>query len=1077
MLRNINKVFLLLLLFSVSETTLTAQDNSIRFGSLTTEQGLSQSTVNHILQDSRGFLWFATDDGLNRYDGYTFTVYRNKQGDNKSISGNMITDLLEDQQGNIWIGTNGGGLNRFDRDTEKFERFYSEPDDPNTLSSNNITALYQDFTGVILIGTESGLSIYEPANKRFSRYSSDDTLSFDIGSSFITDVLKDNSGMIWIGTQRSGLFRFNRFENSFEHFTEKDDSGLTDNWIIKLYTDKKNSLWVGTQNGGLHRLNSDGYTFSNFRRTQGNRQSLSDNWVLSMYEDLYGTFWVGTMNGLTIFDRDSLAYREVGSERGSVLTNYSVTSLLEDDSGVIWIGTKDGGLNKFVRTTESFRVYKHEPGNPESISENNVWAILEDRFGNVWIGTHGGGLNKIDSETKKVKQFTHNPAAEYSISDNFVNALLEDKNGDIWVGTINGLDKVETESGEISSFKHNQDDSNSISGNIVTSLYEDRNDILWIGTLNNGLTAYDPEENSFRQFKHDPNDKDGISHNRVWTMFEDNYGNFWVGTHGVGLNRYDRVKEKFYHYTNDQSDPNSISNNFINFVHQTKEGELWIGTLNGLNRYDYDTGKFEYFGVDDGLPNNVIYGAVEDERGHLWLSTNNGIADFDPKEKSVRVYDRGDGLPGNEYRFGAYHRGKSGNLYFGGVEGAVVFEPDSIWDNPFKPPVVFTGFQIFNKPVSIVGSAVLSKSVTEADSIFLNHNQSVFSFQYAGLHYADPTQNEYAYKLDGFEEDWQYVGSRRFTSYTNLNPGEYLFRVKAANKDGVWNENGTSVRLIISPPLWNTWYARFIYLAMGFGLLLAIFKILVRRERGKKKVLEKQKWKLEHQVQLRTEQLADEMEKGQQLLHSILPKEIADELINTGTSESRRFEEVTIIFTDFKNFTQIASSMSANRLVSELNDIFGKFDEISEEYGVEKIKTIGDSYLAVSGIPAGNADHALNAVKAARKMLQFIRNRNKKESVKWEMRVGIHSGGVIAGVVGKNKFTFDIWGDSVIIAQRMEAKGEEGKINISAVTHDLIKEKFECEYRGKINADGKGKLDMYFIKRPRLAIAKRIGSA
>jgi len=1076
MLRSINKVLLLLLFLNTVQTELRAQDDTIRFGSLTTEQGLSQSTVNQILQDSRGFLWFATDDGLNRYDGYNFNVYRNKQGDNTSLSANMITDLLEDQQGNLWVGTNGGGLNRFDRDTEKFERFYSDPDNPKTISSNNITALYQDFTGVILIGTENGLSLYEPANDRFSRYNSNDSLGFDIGSSFITDVLKDNSGMIWIGTQRSGLFRFNRFENSFEHFSENDDSGLTDNWIINLYTDKDNSLWVGTQNGGLHRLNSDGHSFSNFRREQPRRRSLSDNWILSMYEDLYGTFWVGTMNGLTIFDRESLTFREIGSERGSLLTNYSVTSLLEDKSGVIWIGTKDGGLNKFVRTTESFRVYKHEPGNPESISENNVWAILEDQSGNIWIGTHGGGLNKIDSETKNVKRFDHNPDSKSSISDNFINALLEDTDGNIWVGTINGLDRIDPKTSDINSFKQDIDNSNSISGNIITSLYQDRNDIIWIGTLNNGLTAFDPQNNSFRQFKHDPADKDGISHNRVWTMFEDNYGNFWVGTHGVGLNRYDRVNEKFYHYTNDQSDPNSISNNFVNFVYQTKKGELWIGTLNGLNRYDYDTGNFEYFGVNDGLPNNVIYGVVEDERGHLWLSTNNGIADFDPKEKTVRVYDRGDGLPGNEYRFGAYHKGKSGNLYFGGVDGAVVFEPDSIRDNPFKPPVVFTGFQIFNRPVSIDNESVLKKSITESDSIVLSYDQSVFSFEYAGLHYAAPAQNEYAYKLDGFEEDWQYVGNRRFTSYTNLNPGEYQFRVKAANKDGIWNEDGTSVRLVISPPIWNTWYAKLVYILSGAGFFLLVFNILIRHERRKKQQLEKQKWKLEEEVQVRTEQLADEMEKGQQLLHSILPKEIADELINTRTSSSRRYEEVTILFTDFKNFTQIASSMSANRLVNELNDIFGTFDDISEEYGVEKIKTIGDSYLAVSGMPSEEEGHAVKAVKAAQKMLKYIRERNQNESVKWEMRVGIHSGSVIAGVVGKNKFTFDVWGDTVIIAQRMEAKGESGKINISAVTHDLIKDDFECEYRGKINADGKGKLDMYFVSKPRLKIARGVGS-
>jgi len=1071
------KALILLLVFSIFPAVLFSQDSSIRFGSLTTQQGLSQSTVNDILQDSRGFLWFATNDGLNRYDGYSFTVYRSDSDDPSTISSNMITSILEDQEGNIWVGTNGGGLNRFNRNSETFQRFYADPESDNSLSSNYITALYQDFTGVILIGTESGLSIYEPANKRFSKYESDEVASIDLSKSHITDVLKDNSGMIWFGTQRSGIYRFDRFEHTFTHFGSRNGSGLTDDWIVTLFRDRDNTIWAGTQNGGLHKLSDDGKSFRAFKRKDNSNSSVSDNWILSIYEDLYGTFWIGTMNGLAIFDRETESYREIDNGNSLLLTNFSITSLFEDKSGVLWIGTKDGGLNKFVRTTESFRVFRHEPGSSRSISENNVWSIIEDRNQNIWIGTHGGGLNKIDAKTSEVTQFHHNPSAGTSISDNFINALLEDRNGEIWVGTINGLDRIEPESVNIESFRHDPLDENSLSGNIITSLYQDRNDIIWIGTLNNGLTAYEPESGQFRQFRHDPSDPDGISHNRVWTMFEDKQGNFWVGTHGVGLNRYDRVREKFYHYKSDMNDPASISNDFVNFVYQTQKGELWIGTLNGLNRYDYETDSFERFGKDAGLPNNVIYGIVEDERGHLWLSTNNGIADFDPEQMTVRVYDRGDGLPGNEYRFGAYHRGKkSGNIYFGGVEGAVVFEPDSIRDNPFKPPVVLTDFQIFNRDVTVGEGSVLKKSITEADSIVLNFDQSVFSFQFSGLHYAAPSQNEYAYMLEGFENTWQYVGNRRFTSYTNLDPGSYTFRVKASNKDGVWNEDGSRVSITIEPPFWLTWWAKTGYLVAGFGLFVLILNFFNRRERWKKEELEKQKIKLEEEVQLRTNQLADEMEKGQQLLHNMLPAEIANELINTGKSKSRRFEEVTIIFTDFKNFTQIASSMSANRLVSELNDIFSTFDGIVEEYGIEKIKTIGDSYLAVSGIPSEKPDHAVKAVLAAQKMLNYIRERNKHESVKWEMRVGVHSGSLIAGVVGKNKFTFDIWGDTVIIAQRMEASGESGKINISAVTHDLIKDEYDCEYRGKINANGKGKLDMYFIEKPKLKIAKKAGS-
>lgn len=1045
-----------------------AQDlASFRFENITTEDGLSQSTINDIIQDNRGFLWFATDDGLNRYDGYQFRVFKNNTRDPRSISSNIIVNIIEDFKGNIWVATNGGGLNRFNRDTERFDRFMHDPDDPNSISSNFITAMHQDLSGVILIGTQSGLNIFDPDTKRFLHYRANEN-SINENSlvhDHITSVSKDQRGQIWIGTQNGGLYRFDREEESFYQYRPGDGSGITDSWITNIFIDSDNNIWVGSQGSGLFRYHENTDSFSNYRNREGDNSSLSHNWVLSIYEDMLGDFWVGTLNGLNLMDQDSGTFSNISMQQPTYLSNYSISALYEDKSGVFWVGTQGGALNKLVRSTESFRVFTHEPGNPSSISNNNVWAILEDSDGDVWIGTHGGGLNRRSAETGEMKLYTHSSSDENTISDNFIQTLIEDSYGNIWVGTLNGLSIYDKETDQFRRMMHDPNNPRTISGNQITALMEDRNGIIWIGTLNDGLTGYNPRNGEIRRFRHVPGDRESLRHNNVWSLYEDSKGNFWLGTHGHGLSRYDRMNDRFINYEHDFNNPKSISNNFVNFIYESELGDLWVGTINGLNKFNHEEGTFKRYTMEDGLPNNVIYGIVEDSRNHLWLSTNNGIADFNPELETFRNYRTGDGLIGNEYRFGAYHRGDSGRMYFGGIDGAVVFEADSIRDNPYEPPVVLTNFQIFNRDVPIGQNSFLQKSITEKEAIQLSFRESVISFEYSGLHYASPKLNQYAFMLEGFDDGWQYVGDRRFTSYTNLAPGEYTFRVIASNKDGVWNDEGTSVKISISPPIWRTWWAYFSYAVMfSFGLI-GFVQYRVSKEQQKKVVLQRQKEKLEKEVELRTQQLEEEKLKGENILRNILPEDIAMQLKDKGKAEPKRFEEVTVMFTDFKNFTDVASSMSAERLVNELNELFEEFDNILERNNVEKIKTIGDSYMAVGGLPQPTEDHALKVVRASEQIMNFIERRNSTASIKWEMRIGVHTGSVIAGVVGKNKFTYDVWGDTVIIANRMEIAGEEGKINISAITRDLIKDHYDCEYRGKVSTAGKGQLDMYFVKR------------
>lgn len=1042
-----------------------AQDMSIRFEQITTEDGLSQSTVNDILQDSRGFLWFATEDGLNRYDGYEFKVFRNDPFDMFSVSSNQITAVIEDQSGAIWIGTRGGGLNKFDREQERFLRFIHDSDDEKSISHNNITALFEDESGVILVGTQGGLNILDPLTNEFSVYYEIDGHN-DLKDARITTLFHDSDDFIWIGTEQDGLYRFDRKRGGIDVYTTRNSS-ISDDWIVSLYEDKQGTLWIGTQSGGLNRYNASENKFTNYLSVQENIRSLSNNWVLSMFEDSRGTFWIGTLNGLNILDRetgDFISFMDLNMPIN--LSNNSITALYEDRSGVFWVGTRNGALNKFIRSSsESFTIYQNDPSNANSLTDNNIWAIKEDAQGYVWIGTQGGGLNRLDPSDGSFTSYKYDPSDDGSISNDFINSILEDSFGNLWIGTIDGLNLFDKDTERFIKFKSDPNDGSTISGNIITTIFEDSRGIVWIGTLNNGLNAYDPETGLFRRFQNNANDPGSISHNKIWSMFEDRKGVFWVGTHGFGLNKYDRARGTFTRYTHRPGDENSISDNFINVITQDEEGYLWIGTINGLNKFNTETEQFTRYTTSEGLPNNVVYGIIEDYRGHLWLSTNSGIADFDPESGSVRIYDRGDGLPSNEYRFGAFDKGDDGTMYFGGINGMVVFKPDSIRDNPYIPPVVITDFQIFNEevPISAVESP-LNRSITETEEIILTWKEEVFSFEFAALHFAAPEENQYMYMMEGFDQDWQNVGNRRFVSYTNLPEGvKYNFKVKASNKDGIWNEEGTSLAITILPPPWKTWWAYGIYSLFGATVLIGFINFQISKERKKKELVVQQNEELEALVKERTILLENEKEKSDALLYNMLPKEIADEIKEKGSAAPRRYDEVTVLFTDFENFTSTAATMSAKKLVSEVNEIFEAFDNIIEKYELEKIKTIGDAYMAVSGLPVEKEQHALRCVQAAREMQDFIARRNEDSAVKWRMRIGIHTGSIIAGIVGKKKFTYDIWGSTVILASRMEEVGEIGKINISATTCDQVQDHFHCEYRGKVTIQGQGDVDMYFV--------------
>ena len=840
-----------------------AQKNDIKFEHISLEQGLSQASVFCILQDSRGFMWFGTEDGLNKYDGYSFTVYKPDPDNFNSLSDNYVKSIYEDKSGTLWIGTGRGGLNKFDRAKEQFSHYQHDATDPNSLSHNSVWSIYEDKSGTLWIGTYGGgLNKFDRAKKQFSHYQKDANDPYSLSHNYVMSICEDKSGTLWIGTG-GGVNRFDRKKEQFSHYMHdpNNPNSLSHRTVYSIYEDKSETLWIGTYDG-LNKFDRAKEQFSYYHRDANDPNSLSDNSVMSIYEDKSGTLWIGTYGGLSKFDRAKehfSQYQHDANDPNSLSHNY-IRSIYEDKSGILWIGTGSGGLNKFARAKEQFSQYQHDANNP------SVYSIYEDKSGTIWIGTVGG-LNKFDRAKEQFSQYQHDANDPNSLSDNYIRSIYEDKSGTLWIGTYDGFNKFDREKEHFSHYQHDPNDPNSLSYGSVSSIYEDKSGILWIGTIYGGLNKFDREKEHFSHYQHDPDDPTSLSNNDVRLIYEDpdEPGVLWIGTLG-GLNKFDREKETFKHYKHDPGNPRSLSHNSVWSFYEDRSGVFWIGTPGGLNQFDRASESFKHYREKDGLPNDVINGILEDDQGHLWLSTNKGLAKLNPESEIFRNYDVSDGLQSNEFNAGAHCKSRSGELFFGGINGFNAFYPDSIKDNPHVPPIVVTDFQIFNKSVPIFkgdspgerpDSLFLDKHITETNEIILSYQESVFSFEFAALSYALPERNQYAYMMEGFDGDWVYSDNRRFATYTNLDPGDYIFRIKGSNKDGVWNEAGTSIRITITPPFWQTWWFRILVAVSALALAFGWY----RRRIG---YIEAQKQKLEIQVTKRTAELSEEITERKQ---------------------------------------------------------------------------------------------------------------------------------------------------------------------------------------------------------------------
>jgi PAS domain S-box-containing protein len=827
-----------------------AAAGKIRFEHLTMGGGLSGATVYSIHQDNRGFMWFGVDGGLIRYDGSAFKTFGPGPANPNNLSDGGVHRLFEDRLGTLWIATRNGGLNRFDPHLETFTRYQHDANNQNSLSCDSFSysMMYEDAVGMLWVGTRGGgLNRLDPSTKIFTHYRHDKDDPGSLSSDFVTDVCADpgDAGILWIGTD-AGLDRLDTVSGRSTHFHHSADDFHTistnDVRIIRSFPETGKVLWIGTGEG-LNRFDPASGAAIRYRHDPNRPDSLSQNEISDICSAGDGTLWISTHSGgLNRFDPQTgsfLHYRHNADDPDS-LSSDMAHPLFRDRTGALWIGIWPGVVDRLDPEYQHFRVYRNYPGVPYSLSDTSILGMTQDHNGEIWIGTSSGGLNRFDPVGEAFVHYRHDPNDRFSLSHNKVFRVYEDQRRDLWVGTWGGLNRFDRETRTFIRYLHDDDDPGSLSGNQVTAIAEDREGTLWIGTTDGGVNRFHPETGTFVHYQHDPEDSGSLKSNRVWSLFRDSNDTLWVGT-GSGLDRFDPGNGKFTHYQNNPNDPSSLSNNVVlNFI-EDRRGTLWMATQMGLNRLDRTAGKFIQYLERDGLPHNTIESLVEDDLGNLWLGTGKGLSKFDPQTGAFRNYDVSDGLQGNQFNYPAFLKDKGGSLYFGGPSGLNVFHPGELKDNPHIPPVILTDFQLLNKSVPVGGDSVLKQSIGYTKEVVLAHDQNSFGFEFAALNYSAPQRNGYAFTLEGFDKGWTGAGSvKRTAVYTNLNAGEYTFRVKASNNDGLWNEEGTSVKVIILPAWWQTWWFRGTAFLMFAGLLLLGVWLCLATMKSRTRELEQQ---------------------------------------------------------------------------------------------------------------------------------------------------------------------------------------------------------------------------------------------
>jgi len=901
------RISILILCFFHFHSTF-AQLNEIRFKHLTINEGLSLSSIYAIHQDKKGFIWFGTEDGLNRYDGYNFKIFRPETGNSFSLNGKWVERIFEDSNGNLWIITQNG-LNKYIPYNESFRRFVLS-NTSNVISENKITVWFEDSFQQIWIGTENGLFKINILTDEVTQITDN---YIGLSNMYFTCIFEDRIGNMWFGTTEGLVVRM-KGTDRFTHFYHVDNNqlSLSNNYITAIYEDKSNKIWIGTKNG-LNLFERNTASFQTYSSRAENSSDIHSDIIESIFQDNNGIYWIGTDIGFERFNPTQSTFELIvhDSQSSHSLSELRIRPICQDSYGYIWFGTYGEGVFRLEKISGTLENFKNDPAVPTSIAENSINNIFEDRNGTLWFGTFGAGLSYFDPKNNKFPLIVRKPNTVNTLASNFVWSICETYSGEVWIGTnSNGISVFDTKTANFKQITHqpnnpkslpnvavrkifcaknnevwigtcgggllqyNKDNetftqylpqegnNNSISGVSVRAIVEDANGNLWIGTTN-GLNFFNVKEKTFTRFFHEENNSNSLCANFIYAMYYDSIDKqLFIGTYGGGASIYNIENNRFTNLIHDEKNTNTISDNKVFSFYKDSQKNIWIATNSGLECYTPATNSFRHFTIKNGLPNNVIYGILPDENNNLWLSTNFGICKFQLSDFSCRNYSPNDGLQSTEFNGGAYHKGISGRLYFAGVLGLNAFFPDDIVDNQSQPIVAITGMKIFDKNVNILSPSseevsydnsilfidnqyYLPKSITYTDTIKLSYNEKVFSFEFAALHFANSVGNTFYYMMQNFDKDWNSAENRRFATYTNLDAGTYVFMVKAKNPDGYESLQPASIVIIIQPPFWDTLLFKISVIFLFLFAIFAWYKIRLN-------IIKRQKIELENIVQQRT---------------------------------------------------------------------------------------------------------------------------------------------------------------------------------------------------------------------------------
>jgi methyl-accepting chemotaxis protein/ligand-binding sensor domain-containing protein len=935
-----------------------SQTLSSAFDMVTIKDGLSQSTVNYIIQDRHGFMWFATYGGLNKYDGYSFTVYQNDENDSTSLGSNNNTVLFEDNDGFIWVINNASeGLDKFDPETGKFFHYRSDPKDPTSISSNTVSHVMQDKAGNIWVCANDALNLVvrekgkRGAKTSFKRYMGPK------GSNFVRAFEDSKGNIVLFGKY---IYYFNRQTGAFTTSFLLPVEG-----IISYCEDKKGDILVGTQTLGVFKLEWDKNT-STYRFGDNSKINPSPQNRAYVTVDNFGIVWIGTeTKGLFRYNPETDQMLNFVPDKldSRSISDVNIYSLYIDRFGVLWIGTYSQGLCKYDLYRKDFTLFKSIPGNINTMSGNVISGITSNNPNELWVGSRdGGGVSRFvfkANEDPRVLHYLNNPNDVNNIINISCLCVLQRKSGEVWIGSQGFVSRMVPE--EPGSNKSPQVTRYPMGG-WTFEMFEDSKGILWGGTWGGGLWRFNDATNEFIPFRNDPNNKNSLCDNVVWSLGEDNHGNLWIGGHSEGLSilpagERDKPNPKFVNFRYEKGNNKSISNNTIGSICRDHSGNMWFATDKGLNIFidknnvlknlhENSKLEFESYHKKDGLPSDGIVGVVDDKAGNIWVSTTFGISRLNVADTTFTNYYESDGLQSNEFWHNASYINSEGRIFFGGPNGFNAFYPDKIKANPFLPLVVITNIEIANKLVKpgqeINGDVVISKPIYMIPSISLSHKNNIITLEFAGLHYAKPSSIKYAYFLENFDKEWNYTNKRTAT-YTNLDPGTYIFRVKATNNDGVWNEQETTLTIEVRPPWWATIWFRLLFIIALIGLILAFISWRTKQFKQNQKILETKVKEATEKVNLQNSKLKDAQAKLTNIMDDVKNQlgHASEELLDASNQQASTAEEIS------SSMEEIASELTEN--ASSMLQMLETVKHVEAKAG-ESVKIVSNTLNSINDI-------------------------------------------------------------------------------------------------------------------------------